>query len=214
LNQGGSVLIDGEAEAKADHLADEPQLLAQHLPGVPVGVGRRRDQTGWEANVIIITKADQSPETAGAMREHLQSINPRAVIATAGHEPVALHDPHAGAELPLSRASGAPVALLSSIGDPQGFADTVQALGAAVVEEAVFPDHHRYNDWELHEALGRAKAAGAKAVVTTEKDHVRLRAILATYGVPEVPLWVLKIRMRFIAGEPMLDARLAAVFRR
>ena len=266
LHQDGRVLVDGQAEAQADVLADEPQLLAWHLPGVPIGVGPRRDETGWEAierfkvdalilddgfqhrrlaracdivlisarmplggwrllpagpmreplgalsraHVIIITKADESLSTVSALREHLQSINPRAVVAAAAHEPVGLLDP-AGAPVPLARLERMPVGLLSSIGDPQGFADTICGLGAAIVSDAVYPDHHRYTMAEVRAALSAAAAAGAAHVITTEKDLMRLRPLLAELGPTQPTVWVLQIRMRFISGEDMLDARLAAV---
>ena len=292
LHQDGRVLVDGQAEAQADLLADEPQLLAWHLPGVPIGVGPRRDETGWEAierfkvdalilddgfqhrrlaracdivlisarmplggwrllpagpmreplgalsraHVIIITKADESLSTVSALREHLQSINPRAVVAAAAHEPVGLIEvaaapppigqPEAGLlrnpdwlrQSPIgggvARLERMPVGLLSSIGDPQGFADTIRGLGAAIVSDAVYPDHHRYAMAEVRAALSAAAAAGAARVITTEKDLMRLRPLLAELGSTQPPVWVLQIRMRFISGEDTLNARLAAVFGR
>ena len=42
----GRLLVNGEASTPLDGLADEPQLLARHLEGVPVFIGRRRDRTG------------------------------------------------------------------------------------------------------------------------------------------------------------------------
>lgn len=267
LNQDGRVLVDGESEVQADLLADEPQLLAAHLPGVPIGVGPRRDETGWEAierfqvdtlilddgfqhrrlvracdivlvsarmplagwrllpagpmreplralkraHVIVITKADQSHETVGAMREHLHSINPRAVVVAAAHEPVGLVDAAGGGAMTLAGLEGLSVGLLSSIGDPQGFAESVQRLGASVVFEAAYPDHHRYAMADVRASLAAAAAAGAQALVTTEKDLMRLRPLLAELGASAPPVWVLQIRLRFVSGEDMLHARLAAV---
>ncbi len=44
--EGGRLEINGEPGGGSDGLADEPQLLARHLKGVPILVGPRRDRTG------------------------------------------------------------------------------------------------------------------------------------------------------------------------
>ncbi len=43
---GRQLLVNGEAAPSPNGLADEPQLLARHLGGIPVIVGARRDHTG------------------------------------------------------------------------------------------------------------------------------------------------------------------------
>ncbi len=49
-SERGHLLINGEECVSVDGLADEPQLLAQHLEGVPIIVGSRRDRTGRMAH--------------------------------------------------------------------------------------------------------------------------------------------------------------------
>ena len=263
----GRLLVDGQPAAD-DGLPDEPQLLARHLPGVPVLVGRRRAVSGaaaidhWQADVlllddglqprrlarsleivlvsaqmppggwpllprgplreplsslrradiIIVTKADQSPESSAALRERLAALCPSAVVATAGHEPAALQEVPGGGEVPLARLNGAPVALVSGLGDPDGFEQTVRRLGATVVAHAAYPDHHRYTADEWRGILASAASAGAAAVVTTEKDWMRLRPIM-THLSPAVHLatWVLPVRFHLLSGEDHVHARLAAV---
>ncbi|KAA5597262.1 tetraacyldisaccharide 4'-kinase [Blastochloris sulfoviridis] len=62
----------------------------------------------------------------------------------------------------------------AGIGRPQKFADTLQSLGRPAKRFAAFPDHHRYSAADAARLLDRA-AAERLALVTTEKDLVRLR---------------------------------------
>ena len=79
-------------------------------------------------------------------------------------------------------ASGAPrpvparVLLLSGIARPERFAADVAAAGAAVAGHEAFPDHHAFTRDELARVAARAKDHEAEAVVTTEKDLVRMGA--------------------------------------
>lgn len=265
--EGGQVLVDGQAGAADDGLADEPQLLATHLAGTPIVVGPRRAHTGrwaWElfhsdvmilddglqhrqvhrdlevvvvharmplggwallprgpmreplralmrAHVIILTKADETLETVAALRERLQTIASEAAVVTTVHEPAALMDAQSGQQESLKRLEGMRVALVSSIGDPAGFESTIRRLHATIGWHAAFPDHHRYRaaDWMAVRAC--ATAQRSEALVTTEKDWVRLRPLIAAHGSWAGPLWVLKVRMQILEGEASLDDRLARV---
>jgi tetraacyldisaccharide 4'-kinase len=74
----------------------------------------------------------------------------------------------AGAE-PTAALRGREVGLLSGIARPASFRRTVERLGARVVAERAFADHHRYRASDL---AGLARAA--PLWVTTEKDAVKL----------------------------------------
>jgi len=163
------------------------------------------------AQVIVVTKVDQSRELVAALQERLRMINPDALIATAMHEPDTLQDLAGEMPVPLDRLTGMSVSLVSSIGDPDGFEQTVRQLGSSVVSHAVYPDHHAYSRRDWDEVVQGACAAGAQALVTTEKDAVRLSPFKDVAASAALPVWVLRVRMRFLSGESELDARLAGV---
>ncbi len=73
------------------------------------------------------------------------------------------------------RLAGKAVLGFAGIGRPAKFAETLQELGARLVEFRAFPDHHAYRPEEAMALLERAAALGA-VCVTTEKDAVRLPA--------------------------------------
>jgi tetraacyldisaccharide 4'-kinase len=64
--------------------------------------------------------------------------------------------------------------VLSAIAVPELLLADLAALGCRVVGTALFRDHHRFTAAEIAGAASAARAAGADAVVTTEKDAVRL----------------------------------------
>ena len=69
--------------------------------------------------------------------------------------------------------TGARVVAYAAIGAPRRFFDLLEALGATIVAEKAFPDHHAFSAREATALLDLARAQGAQ-LVTTEKDLVRL----------------------------------------
>jgi len=69
--------------------------------------------------------------------------------------------------------AGQRVLAFAGIGRPEKFFATLRALGADIVEERAYEDHHAYTASEFARLRARAKALNA-SLVTTEKDFVRL----------------------------------------
>ena len=61
---------------------------------------------------------------------------------------------------------------------PQDFFGDLRALGIAPAAEITFPDHHRYTAADMRRLLDAAKSHGADALITTEKDEVKLPVAL------------------------------------
>jgi tetraacyldisaccharide 4'-kinase len=87
----------------------------------------------------------------------------------------------ARAAKPVSRASlnprnigkvkGQRIMAFAGIADPEKFYATLRSMGANIVQTRSFPDHHPFSDAELRSLKDDA---GGLALVTTEKDAVRL----------------------------------------
>jgi tetraacyldisaccharide 4'-kinase len=105
--------------------------------------------------------------------------------------------PLAGGEPePAAKLAERRVGLLSGIARPAALRETLRALGAHVVAERAFPDHHRYAKGDL---AGLADLAALW--ITTEKDAGKL-----------LPSWLDGVEMRVLAlatdfprGEAFLD---------
>lgn len=61
----------------------------------------------------------------------------------------------------------------AGIGRPNKFFDSLRRMGAELVEEVPFADHHRFTDTEVEGLFTLASEYGA-SLITTEKDYVRL----------------------------------------
>ncbi len=62
----------------------------------------------------------------------------------------------------------------AGIGRPEKFFASLRETGASVAMTVAFPDHHRFTDADARRLLERAASDGLR-LVTTEKDHARLR---------------------------------------
>ncbi len=124
-------------------------------------LGRRREALSAlaRATIVVITRAEGG--TAGIERM-IRRYNAEAPIFRSR---VVAKDWDAGV-----RRVGA----FCGIGSPRSFWRTLDTLGLEVVWRRAFGDHHRYTRAELEQAAREAVAAGAEALVTTEKDIMNL----------------------------------------
>lgn len=74
------------------------------------------------------------------------------------------------------------VAAFCGIARPGQFFAGLEASGLRLAARMVFPDHHRYTAPDLDRVQASALAAGADAIVTTEKDHIRLGPLSARFA--------------------------------
>ena len=118
---------------------------------------------------------------------------PHAPVLTATLEPVACWEARRMEPVPLTRLEGARVVPFAGIAAPAAFAATLRELGVAG-ELVVFPDHHWYTAEDVRALNDRATREGA--LVTTEKDWVRLRGRLGAGP----PLYVVSVALRITSG--------------
>ena len=100
--------------------------------------------------------------------------------------------------------------MLAGLAAPGGFVATAEGLGAEVAGLAEFPDHHWYTPGDLARVAARMRETGAEAVLTTEKDWVRLREM----PLGDVPFWVLSVRLDMGADSAALVQVLSETLRR
>jgi tetraacyldisaccharide 4'-kinase len=67
-----------------------------------------------------------------------------------------------------------PIAAFCGIAHPEQFFKGIEAAGLQIAARNAFTDHHAYTQSELKKIIDNARKAGAKALLTTEKDLVRL----------------------------------------
>ncbi|HET9595527.1 MAG TPA: tetraacyldisaccharide 4'-kinase, partial [Anaeromyxobacteraceae bacterium] len=177
---------------------------------LPRGPNREGFAALSRAHLAWLSRADEAEPAA------LEALRARARAAT-GRPPVesrhAVTDVLDGA-LAASRGRdalrGRRALLLCALARPDGFRRTLGRLGAEVVAERAFRDHHAFSRAEVEEALAAADRAGAEVVATTEKDAVRLPPEAAR----DPRIAVVRIDAEITAGAEVLDALLDEVLAR
>ena len=159
------------------------------------------------ADQVWITHADHvSEDRLRQVRGLVERHAPGKAIVVAQHAPVALTD-LAGAPQPLDVLAGQPVLAVCGLGCPESFEYTLERLGARVASLR-YDDHHRYEAGAWEEVARAAERGGAWAVITTEKDAVKLPAD------PPLPVWVLHSELRVIEGAAVVATALDAIAQR
>ena len=121
---------------------------------------------------------------------------PRALRFALARRAVGTRPLAGGLREPASRLAGQKVGVLSGIARPAALRETLVGLGAEVVAERAFPDHHRYRERDL-----AGLAAEATRWITTEKDAGKI--LPAWQG--GIELRVLELATEFPAGDAFLD---------
>jgi tetraacyldisaccharide 4'-kinase len=164
---------------------------------LPLPIGRLRESPAAadRADALLLIGGD-AETAAEARRRHprLESFllavePPRAwrqgqPSPAAGAEPP---NPAAALELP------SPVYAFAGIARPERFFGGLERAGVELSGRRTFPDHHAFGAGELAELDRAAAASGARALVTTEKDAVRLPDPVP--GAAGRPIWVWGYRL-------------------
>jgi tetraacyldisaccharide 4'-kinase len=67
-----------------------------------------------------------------------------------------------------------PAFAFAGVAKPQRFFDDLERAGWKLTGRRSFGDHHHYSEREIEEVARAAKSSGAKVILTTEKDIVRI----------------------------------------
>lgn len=138
------------------------------------------------ASMFILTKAEP-PQSLDAIEGVLRHYAPAIPRYHSRYKPIALMEGGVGKVLPPQFIEGKKVLAFAGIADPGYFVYLLQGLGAKVVHEMHFSDHHQYTPEDMR-ILGEYKDT-VDCYVTTEKDYVRLQAI----PLNDLPIFVLTI---------------------
>lgn len=99
--------------------------------------------------------------------------------------------------------NGQPVAAFCGIAKPDAFAKMLKRVKVCVVLYRPFPDHHRYTASDLNTLEADARNAGAKFLLTTEKDAVKLKGHAF-----DLPAMKVVMELEITEGREILTQRL------
>jgi tetraacyldisaccharide 4'-kinase len=166
------------------------------------------------ANAVVITHADEvSPETLLEIESEIGRHHPTIPIYQAIHAQIGLRESSppgsASVNQSLDKLSTTRFFAFCGIGNPESLDRQLARFGEGYAGHRWFSDHHEYRPSDLDELRDQARQAGAQALVTTEKDWVKVAA-LGNHD--QFPIWRIDIRIQFLGtGEEELMRQIEAV---
>jgi tetraacyldisaccharide 4'-kinase len=161
---------------------------------LPRGTLREPAPNLRRASYIFITKST-GRDNEDLIRR-IRKYNRTAEIIECSHQPRYLDHVLTAERVPLEWLRGKHVGALSAIAAPKSFEDGLKRLGARVDLSRHFADHHRFTEREVAGFLKRCGNRALDAVITTEKDYVRLPRLTN----PEVPIYFLRVEIEILSG--------------
>jgi len=165
---------------------------------LPRGPWREPAASLRRAGLLVITRKAADSATARRVAADLVPLAPSVPQAVAAIEPTGWQAPG-----PAGTQPDGPCIAIAGIAAPASFIANAQAAGARVERSLLFEDHHTYTAADARRIL--AEAAG-RSIVTTEKDAVKLEALL-----PHAPIWTLRQSVRIETGADVLEQLLDRV---
>jgi tetraacyldisaccharide 4'-kinase len=189
------------AEADAQPISDQNLQSIVHL----LDDGFQHRQLYRAVDILILNRCDWQDMLlpAGNLREPLCAFQRANVIVIPADVPELKSELRTwGWQGPVWRlrrtmeiptASG-PMAAFCGIARPMQFFAGLESAGLHLAARAAFPDHHRYTARDLDRLISAARAAEATALITTEKDLVRLGKLASTFPAA-LPLRTARLRI-------------------
>jgi len=203
---------------RAGQLAEAEALQSEHKSRLAIHLlddGFQHRQLARNVDILLMNQSDwrDSLLPSGNLREPIAAVNRASVVAIPAEEPQLEAELQAwGWRGPVWRLyrkmdvppiSG-PVAAFCGIARPQQFFMGLASAGLRLVSRNLFRDHHRYTATDVRRLLSAAQKAGATALVTTEKDHVRLGPLASVFSA-SIPLHTARLHLEIEGREAAID---------
>lgn len=155
--------------------------------------GFQHRQLFRDVDVVLVNHEDWRDHLlpAGNLREPLEAVERASVLAIPADDPEFEEELRewgwSGPVWRVRRRMHVPaidgsVAAFCGIARPEQFFAGLESRGLRIAAKNPFPDHHRYTQSDVNSLLAAARKANAPALITTEKDYVRLGALTAAFG--------------------------------
>jgi tetraacyldisaccharide 4'-kinase len=148
------------------------------------------------ANVVCLTRCREDSQT-----DRIEACNRKQVpVIKTGLRVQSVIELSSGKETGIETVQDQPAAAFCGIAHPLDFFHTLEQVPVQIVNQNHFADHHDYSTDDLKAIENRAKQAGAKLIVTTEKDAVKLKG--HTFN---LPVYAVRIALEIIEGQEAWD---------
>ena len=175
--------------------------------------GRLREAVSGlaRASAVVITRSDQvdnQVDNIATIKQAVRNLAGSAAIFTSRMVTWRFRS-ITGEEVDKDTVVSQPLAAFCGVGNPASFFTHLQREGCNLVCSRRFVDHHRYTQSDVDALIDEATVRGAKSLVTTAKDAIKLTSLQF-----RMPCYVLEIRISIddIDGEDQLARMVHNVF--
>ena len=194
------ILDDGFQHLELGRDLDVLVTTIGEIPGgkvIPLGRLRESSEAAARAQVLVVTDATAGAASAEAwtlgISQSCGAVRLLGAPVGIGEQGSGIGDQGSGIGDQGSGIGdrGSKVVALAGIANPVRFVEALKQDGWNVVDAITFADHYRYSQRDIDAIADRVKSSGAEAVLTTDKDAVRLEAIeRVSFPLYRVPLTV------------------------
>ncbi len=167
--------------------------------------GRLREPLGGlsRADCVVVTRADQNDDLS-SLKEKLRHLSKGRKIFISRMQSRGTRTIVGEKKSIASLAQ--PFGAFCSVGNPKSFFSHLRRAEYNLVLTRAFPDHHAYGQSDVDSWVEEAKRAGAKSLITTAKDAVRLHSFSF-----ELPCYFLEIQISIDGEDQLLEMIRGAV---
>jgi len=201
-NFGADVLLldDGFQYVRLEHRL-EITLIDRQAPFgneylLPRGTLREPPANLRRATHILLTKCVAGMDNADLIAR-IRRYNRTAEIIETTHRARHLRNLLTGEVKSLDFLQGKRIGSVCGIAAPESFEGALRKLGAKIELSKIYTDHHRYSDKEIESFIARCARRNVDAILTTEKDAVRIPRLLDA----EVPMYYLRVEIEILKGQ-------------
>jgi tetraacyldisaccharide 4'-kinase len=162
------------------------------------------------ADVVIITRADKAFDQAQTLAIIKAVCGDKVPVMYFYSTITNLRLLTTGDVYDASEFVGWNVVVMCGIGNPQAFSEDLMQIGMGITAENFFPDHHAYSQEDIDTVLQTARDTGADAIITTEKDAVRLEGF--NHG--DIPAYAAQLEIQSEEEVRLKSLLLRALIRR
>jgi tetraacyldisaccharide 4'-kinase len=167
---------------------------------LPAGPLRESLKCLRRADALILSRVDHANDIEELKARVKQYSD--APVFTSFHRPVEWISLETHDRFSPDFMEGKRILGFAGIGNPESFQETLSMLNATIADFMTYRDHHWYTDKDMLRISSTAEKLKAEAIVTTEKDSVRI----PTHYKNKIPMYYLKIELEFTESFGKLGA--------
>ena len=169
---------------------------------VPRGMLREPKDHLRRAGIVLLTNTRRAGDAqVHRVRKEAAGLAPGRPLFVGDLSPVALLDIQGRESADLEWLDGRRVTAMSALGNPDSFESMLGEQGAILADKFRFPDHHEVTRDEFDAIARKTEQVRADAVITTEKDAVKMTAFDAA-----IPVHVMRVAMIVSDEAAFIDA--------